>query len=154
MSLPSAAKTPVRSVRTPRVMVLPSTPTSVVTSPELPPPPLEPLLSALVLQPLAATTTAAPSSATARAYFPVLISSCSLALDDRTGWWCSGKRRRRGTALRHPPQGEVVAGGSGRGSRPGRRAGTGSRGRSPGRRGTGRPHRRPAPSPPCRSRTG
>src|SRR3954447_7166979 len=120
MSLPSAAKTPVRSVSTPTVMVLPSTPTSVVTLPALPPPPLDPL-SALVLQPVAATTRATPISAAAREYFRVLICWCSLALDDRTDGALvrsPGRRRASAGARRAGPRGVV---GTGARYRPARR---------------------------------
>src|SRR3712207_5344313 len=64
MSLPSAANTLVRSVRTPRVIVSPSTPMSVCTSaaaPASPPPPPPELSGALVLQPPAVTARAAAS---------------------------------------------------------------------------------------------
>src|SRR3954462_13206069 len=132
MSWPSAAKTPVRSVRTPRVIVVPSTPTSVWTSaPEPLPPPPPPLDSgALVLQPAVATTTAAATAVVARRALPVLIWCRSLVRDGRRGW---ARRRvapggvrelRRGRA---PGPGGSLGGGSAR-CRPARRARTGRRG--------------------------
>src|SRR3954447_14588107 len=99
MSLPSAAKTPVRSVSTPRLMVLPSTPKSVWTSAAAPPladddPPLS---CALLLQPLAAATTATAASAEAARFIVRCFMWCSLVLVGRTGhrWWRGRSRPRR-----------------------------------------------------------
>src|ERR671932_789119 len=83
MSWPSAANTPVRSVRTPRLIVVPSMPTS---APEpLPPPPLPLDSGALVLQPAVATTTAAATAVVARSALHELIWCRSLAMDGRRG---------------------------------------------------------------------
>src|SRR3712207_3513539 len=89
MSCPRAAKAPVRSVSTPRVIVVPSTPTSVATSapepPSPPPPPPPPDSGARVLQPAVATTTAAATAVVVRRALPVLIWSRSLVLVGRRG---------------------------------------------------------------------
>src|SRR3954452_10078456 len=130
MSLPSAAKTPVRSVSTPRLMVLPSTPKSVWTSAAAPPLAEDdpPLSCALLLQPLAAVaTTATAASAEAARFIVRCFMWCSLVLVDRTGqrWWTGRSRlraARRPSRRRGPAPGHGHGGGSVRRGRRGRRA--------------------------------
>src|ERR1700709_969474 len=69
MSAPSAANTPVRSVSTPRVIVLPLMPVPVLTLPPEAPALLVELLDALVLQPVVAARRAAASRTPVRVRF-------------------------------------------------------------------------------------
>src|SRR3954468_15769570 len=79
VGLPSGAKTPDRSVRTPSVIALAVIPGPVLTEPDEPPPPppLEDLLSAPLLpQPAPATSTTQASRQAARDFFEELM-QCS-----------------------------------------------------------------------------
>src|SRR6478672_8036586 len=98
MSLPSAAKTPVRSVSEPSSMVLPETPRPTLTPPSV----LVAESEDLVLQPEEASTRATDTSVTAAPRFVLIFISCYLRLTIRlVPVWCRADRRPRGPPRRY-----------------------------------------------------
>src|SRR5690348_1395465 len=109
MSLPSAAKTPVRSVSAPRVMVLPSMPRPTLTPSWV----VVAESEALVLQPEAASAIASDTSATAPR-FEVLFMLVFLRVTSRLapGWCAAPDRPRTSPPKQHRVHGWGAAGGA------------------------------------------